>query len=92
MTNFAWPEDNFNSIREDCGPHFSKRTEYVQRNLDKKWVRWELVDTQMEASEHDRPFESATNVRSMWVATGVWHEKPVVTMNREKQRWKGKPK
>jgi hypothetical protein len=89
---YKYPEENFNSIREECGPHFSKRTEFIQRKFDKKWVRWELVNPQIESSEGERPFESATNARSVWVATGVWHEKPVVVMGKEKQRWKEKQK
>ena len=89
MTDFVWPEDNFNSVRKDLGAHVSKRTEYVQRNFDKKWVRWELVDTQ--TKERD-PFQTGCNTREVWIATGVWHDKPVTTMNKERQRWKGRQK
>jgi hypothetical protein len=77
MTNATrWPEEIFPSIRLEVGPHVCKRTEFVCRSYDQKWVRWELVNTSHEPQEGKYPFESATCAREMWIATGVWHDRP----------------
>lgn len=76
MNNTArWPEETFPSARE-LGPHVCKRTEFVLRSHDQKWVRWDLVNTSYERREMEFPFQSATCAREMWIATGVWHERP----------------
>ena len=76
MTDSKWPEEIFTSVKK-LGPHVCKRTEFVRRAYDQKWVRWELVNTSYEPDGGRRyPFASATCANEMWIATGVWHERP----------------
>jgi len=85
MSTRAWPEEKFNGAWEH-GPHVSKKTEFIQRAFDKKWVRWELVVAAWEPQEGEHPFLSATNARDVWIVTGVWHDRPVDAMQENKLR------
>jgi len=85
MTKYEWPEEEFNNAWEH-GPHVCKKTEFVQRNFDKKWLRWELVVSNWEPQEGEYPFLSATNAREVWIVTGVWHDRPVKAIQENKLR------
>jgi len=85
MTKYEWPEEEFKSAWE-LGPHVCKKTEFVQRPFDKKWVRWELVVTNWEPQEGDFPFSSTMNAREVWIVTGVWHDRPAKAIQEKKSR------
>ena len=87
LTDLMWPEEKYESARE-LGPHVCKKTEFVQRTFDKKWVRWELVNTSYEPNEKEYPFQSETYAREMWIATGVWNDRPDKAMKESKDGYR----
>ena len=87
LTDLMWPEEKYESARE-LGPHVCKKTEFVQRAFDKKWVRWELVNTSYEPNEKEYPFQSETYAREMWIATGVWYDRPDKAMKEAKDGYR----
>ena len=86
LTDLMWPEEKYESARE-LGPHVCNRTEFVQRTFDKKWVRWELVDSTWERQEGEYPFASS-GPRYVWIATGVWHDRPDTAMKESKDGYR----
>ena len=51
-----------------------KHWEITQRLYDKKWLRWELMDSR-------KIGETATWTRFKWVVTDIWDEEPETLMH-----------
>ena len=86
----TYEEILYPSILNDCGAYVCRRIEFTQRDYDKKWVRWEEVDTNYEPQERDHPFSSGNGHRYAWISTGVWNYKPIDAMKeaQERNKWR----
>ena len=59
-----------------------KHWEITQREYDKKWIRWELMDSR-------KLGETATWTRFKWVITDVWDKEPKKLMHKSSFNLKG---